>query len=102
MSSSEGGLFFWFATMLTVVSFVYLFIFVDSKGKGKRAMIKQFLYEGIPNAFKSLLRKICGDTAVWAIERLQRWICFEANPIIQFMYLTLAIGGYYLYVAYGF
>ena len=100
--SAGGGAFFWFATILTAISFIYLFVFVDSKGKGKMAVIKRFIYETIPNAFKTALRKILGENAVWAIERLQSWICFEANPLIQVFYLVLAVGGYYLYVVYGF
>ena len=33
---ASGGIFFWFATTISLVSFVYLFVFVDAKGKGKR------------------------------------------------------------------
>ena len=96
------SLFIWVASMLTMIAFVYCFVFVDAKGTGIQAKIKRFLYEKVPDTFKACLRKICGERAVWAIERFQRWLCFEANPLIQFFYLFLAVGGYYLYVAYGF
>ena len=64
------GLFLWVASTLTMISFVYCFVFVDAKGTGIQAKIKRFLYQDTPRAFKSGLRKICGDRAVWAIERL--------------------------------
>ena len=43
-----------------------------------------------------------GDKIVWFLERTVSYVCFEANPAIQVFYLVLAIGGYYLYVVYGF
>ncbi len=86
-----------------VVSFVYCFVFVDGKGKGPAAMGKRLIYEKIPNTIKSTIRMIpCGDNIVWFLERSQSYICFEANPMIQCFYLALAVGGYYLYVMYGF
>lgn len=70
------------ASVLSMISFVYLFIFVNKDGKGKRAAVKRFLYDGIPNAFKSCLRMTCGERAVWALERFTKYLCFEANPLI--------------------
>ena len=64
------GLFFWVATTLTLVSFIYCFVFVDAKGTGVQAKIKRFLYEDVPRAFKSGLRGLFGEKAVWAVERL--------------------------------
>ena len=64
-----SAIFLTVASLLSMIAFVYLFIFVDKAGKGKRAAAKRLIYDGIPNAFKSVLRKICGDRAVWALER---------------------------------
>ena len=60
----KGGIFFWVATSLTLISFVYCFVFVDSKGKGKIAVVKRFIYESIPNAILSAIRKLLGEKAV--------------------------------------
>ena len=88
---------------LLMISFLYCFVFVDEKGKGYMAMGKRLLYKKIPAACKSAIEKVPGgSTLVWFLERSQRYICFEANPAIQFFYLALAVGGYYLYVVYGF
>ena len=86
---------------LCMVGFLYCFIFVDAKGKGPQAKVKRFLYEGIPGAIKGGLRKCCGDKAVWALERITSYVCYEANPAIQCMYVVMAGGGYYGYFFYG-
>ena len=90
------------AGFLSTVAFFYCFVFVDRNGKGIQAKIKRFLYEGLPNAIKAGLRATLGERAVWCVERSQSWLCFEANPLIQIFYLVLAVGGYYMYVVYGF
>ena len=64
------SLFFWVAATLSIISFVYCFVFVDAKGTGIQAKIKRFLYEDAPRAFKNGLKRLCGERAVWAIERL--------------------------------
>jgi len=97
------GLFEYVAGGLTLLSFVYCFVFVDAKGKGIPAMGKRLIYQRIPAAFKAAIRMLpCGDNMIWFVERTQSYVCFEANPAIQVFYLTLAVGGYYCYVVYGF
>ena len=65
--------------------------------------MKRLLYQQIPIAIKSGIRRIPGgEKVVWFMERAQSYVCYEANPAIQVMYLLLAVGGYYLYVVYGF
>ena len=88
--------------ILSTIAFFYCFIFVDKKGKGWQAKMKRFLYDGIPGFILSCITKVCGETAAWAVERGAKYLCFEANPLIQFFYLFLAVGGYYMYVVYGF
>ena len=63
------GLFVLFASVLSLISFVYCFVFVDAKGTGIQAKIKRFLYQDTPRAFKNGLRKLFGERAVWAVER---------------------------------
>lgn len=96
-------MFYEVAAILFAVSFFYCFVFVDAKGKGVPAIGKRFLYEKLPNGIKTGIRMIpFGDKVVWFLERAQNYICFEANPMIQFFYLSLAVGGYAAYVIYGF
>lgn len=64
--------------------------------------MKRFLYEDLPGGMKKGVKAILGERAVWAIERSQRWLCHEANPLIQIFYLLLAVGGFVAYVLYGF
>mmetsp|Transcript_13800 Transcript_13800/g.17463 ORF Transcript_13800/g.17463 Transcript_13800/m.17463 type:complete len:217 (-) Transcript_13800:694-1344(-) len=65
--------------------------------------MKRLLYQKIPIAIKTGVRKVPGgESLVWFMERAQSYVCYEANPAIQLMYLFLAVGGYYCYVMYGF
>lgn len=97
------SLFYMVAGALLGISFLYCFVFVDIKGKGIQGQAKRMLYQRIPIAIKNGFRKLPGgEKFVWFIERSQSYVCYEANPAIQVMYLVLAVGGYYLYVMYGF
>ena len=88
--------------VLTTIAFLYCFVFVDRDGKGVQAKMKRLLYETIPSSIKGCLRATFGNKAVWCVERSVSYVCYEANPMIQIFYLLLAVGGYYLYVVYGF
>lgn len=88
--------------LLVLVSFIYLFVCVDSHGGGIMAKIKNFLFNTAPEGLKRGGRKVCGDRFVSAIEGLITYVCFTANPIVQILYLVLAFGGFYCYVSYGF
>ena len=90
------------ASGLMMSSFFYCFIFVDANGKGKRSSVKQFLYITCPDMFKSCLRKVGCEPVAATIEGGTTYLCFSANPFLQFMYLILAVGGYYLFAVYGF
>lgn len=90
------------AVVLSTIAFFYCFVFVDRDGTGIQAKMKRFLYEELPDSMKRGVKACLGERAVWAIERAQRWLCYEANPLIQIFYLILAIGGYAGYVLYGF
>ena len=74
---------FWVvAAILTTIAFFYCFVFVDRDGKGIVAQMKRFLYEDLPGGIKLVLKKCLGERAVWFLERSQRWLCHEANPLI--------------------
>lgn len=75
-------MFFAVALFLGTIAFLYLFVFVDKKGKGVAAKIKVFLYDTIPAGVKAFLRKTCGEKAVWALDRMVAYTCYEANPAI--------------------
>jgi palmitoyltransferase len=47
-------------------------------------------------------RAILGDFITEKLLAIFNYICYEKNPIVQIMYLILAIGGFAIYVVVGF
>ena len=90
------------AIMLTMSSFVYCFLFVDVEGKGKRSAVKRFIYRTCPEACLSVLVKLGCEPVARGMRQWALYLCYSANPMIQIVYLVMAVGGYYLWVVYGF
>ena len=91
-----------FAIILVTVAFFYLFVCVDSYGKGALPKIKRFLFETLPNTLRAIGTKICGKRAVKCVDGTARYICYEPNPLVQIVYFVCAFGGFYVYVQDGF
>jgi hypothetical protein len=47
-------------------------------------------------------RAVLGDFIIDKILGVFNYICYQKNPIVQIMYLILAIGGFAIYVVIGF
>lgn len=45
---------------------------------------------------------MCGAWLVDSIDAVADYLCYQANPIVQVIYLVCAVGGYATYVCYGF
>ena len=95
-------MFHFIASTLTGISFIYCFIFVDKEGKGKRAAVKRFIWDGIPGFLKGCIKKCVGERGVKAWDNTINYMFYSRNPSVQFFYLMLAVGGYTGYVMYGF
>lgn len=91
-----------FTILLLIGSFFYLFVCIDPNSGSTLSKIRYFLFKGMPNLLKHYGRKLCGDRVVNTIERMITWICFSTNPLIQILYLVLALGGFFIYVQVGF
>ena len=52
---------------LVMISFLYLFIFVDVKGQGMAASVKRFFYVSVPGVFGSCLYSIGCEPVVLAL-----------------------------------
>lgn len=76
-----------FIILLVFVSFFYLFVCVDGSKKGILADLKRVLFERLPNSMKIAGRATCGNWFVDMIEKLADYICYQANPFIQILYL---------------
>ena len=51
---------YFFGIVLVTVAFFYLFVCVDSYGKGVLPKIKRMLFEDLPNTLRAIGTKICG------------------------------------------
>jgi len=45
---------------------------------------------------------IFGERIIELIDNTQTYLCYRANPMVQFMYLGCAVGGFVVYVSRGF
>mmetsp|Transcript_73470 Transcript_73470/g.192680 ORF Transcript_73470/g.192680 Transcript_73470/m.192680 type:complete len:390 (-) Transcript_73470:47-1216(-) len=55
-----------------------------------------------PWALKKALEKCCGPRAPAALDAAWNYVCFKSNPIVQVFYLLVVVGGYLVFVAYGY
>jgi palmitoyltransferase len=88
-----------FGLSLLVISFLYILVCVDPSKNTCLAKVKHTLCLKLP-------RKCCRagiDNAVTKIVfRVFKFVCYRRNPIIQVLYLVLAVGGFYYYWVVGF
>lgn len=87
---------------LLIGSFFYLFVCVDPNSGTVLSKMRNFLFKSLPDMLKRTGRKVFGDGCVDRVERMIQYICFSTNPIVQILYLFLAVGGFFIYVQVGF
>ena len=93
--------YFWLFT-LSIITVLYLFVCVDGHQTGCLAKMKRFLFSSLPNILRGAGRRMCGAWLVDSIDAVADYLCYQANPIVQVIYLVCAVGGYATYVRYGF
>ena len=88
-----------FLTLLLLIgSFFYLFVCVDPHSGSFLSKMRFFLFKGLPNMMRSYGRRFLGNRFVDSVEGMVTYICFSTNPLIQILYLFLAVGGFYIYI----
>lgn len=88
--------------LLTIITVIYLFVCVDSNKPGLLSKIKNALFYTLPNLARNLASRICGQWFVSKVDGLATYLCYSQNPIVQFIYLICAVGGFAIYFIYGF
>ncbi len=88
--------------LLLVGSFFYLFVCVDPNSGSVLSKMRNFLFKSLPDILKRAGRKLFGERCVDKVEGMIQYICFSTNPLVQILYLILAVGGFYIYVQVGF
>mmetsp|Transcript_98218 Transcript_98218/g.204851 ORF Transcript_98218/g.204851 Transcript_98218/m.204851 type:complete len:389 (+) Transcript_98218:204-1370(+) len=56
----------------------------------------------LPRTLKSVLLKCCGPRGPAALDRTWDYLCYKTNPLVQIFYLFVVVGGYLVFVAFGY
>jgi len=56
----------------------------------------------IPWVLKATLEKCCGKRAPAAVDAAWVYVCYTSNPLVQFFYLLVVVGGYLTFVMFGY
>ncbi|KAM3134979.1 hypothetical protein pb186bvf_012979 [Paramecium bursaria] len=83
---------------LVTGSLLYLLVCVDPNSQGILGKLNRFVFEFMP----SLIKKIVGERIFNILSRAQNYFFYSNHPIVQIFYILVAVGGYILYVYYGF
>lgn len=95
---------YWELLIFMVFSITSLFILlcVSPEGTGFLSKVSRFLLYTVPDVGYSLVLKVFGERLTNGVQKAVHYVIAEPNPIFQFVYLLLSIGGYVVYVFYGF
>ena len=87
-----------------VIGALGLGIFLWGKPNGNSIFDR--LYRAVcvntPRALKSVLRRIFGPKGADFLDWLWEYVCYTSNPLVQIFYLCVVVGGYLVFVAYGY
>ena len=99
------GLNFWgLLVVYVVLIFGGLGIFLYGKSDGDSFFDKAYrvINVHIPNGLKWLTRKLIGERGPQALDAIWSYLAYECNPLVQIFYLFIIVGGYSIYVIYGY
>jgi hypothetical protein len=60
--------------------------------------IRRFVLETIPATIKALGTRLCGERVMNALESIWTYVLYKPNPIVQIVYVLVAVGGFYVYI----
>lgn len=93
------GVFTW---VLIIVATFYCLVCQDRHEAGFMSDLRMFFLETLPDKFKKLAKRVCGERIVQSSEQLVTYVLYKPNPIVQIVYAVCAGGGFFIYVTYGF
>lgn len=88
-----------YALFAIVISFIAC---VDPDGGKLHNRVARFVHAFPEQVVWPVLRRVCGARVQGQLARLSHWLCEEANPILQMLYLLLICGGYGLVVIFAY
>lgn len=93
------GLHFILGYALVVCIIVYTLLCGDSDfhRNGLVGMFHRFLTNGLCSCCKRACNKVMGPKVTNSLSKLETYCCWTPNPFMQLFYVSLILGGYYLY-----
>ena len=94
----------WFLLVYLVgaTSAFFLLMCVNPYGTGILSRMSHFLQITVPALASRLTDRVCGARFAPAFAYYCSYIFKKPNPAFQLLYLVLSVGGFYVYVTYGF
>lgn len=91
-------------SIYVVVGGLGIGIFLWGKPDGNSAFDKmyQLVCQIAPRLLKTGLEKVFGPRAPKALDAAWMYVCFSSNPLVQTFYIAVLVGGYTVFVAYGY
>ena len=80
----------------------FLLMCVNPYGTGVLSRLSRFLQITLPAWASGLTDRVCGPRFAPAVTYYCSYIFKKPNPSFQIIYLLLSLGGFYIYVTYGF
>ncbi|CAG9316038.1 unnamed protein product [Blepharisma stoltei] len=95
---------FWLFSIYMVISVSFLFVLlcVNPHGTGPLSYLSRFFYVKLPAFFDRISLKILGPMGKSKISYYALYIFNRPNPFFQLTYLSLSLGGYYIFYAQAF
>lgn len=96
--------FIWITLTYVVLGFSAVGIFLWGKPDGNSLFDRAYRVVCVyaPRLLKKGLEKCCGKRAPKLLDAIWTYLCFTSNPLVQVFYVFVVVGGYLVFVAYGF
>ncbi len=82
---------------VVTVSSLYLLVCVDKHDTTCKGKLRDYVYR-LPVRFRRLGRAYKCEFVYLGCERLALYLCFKKNPVLQCIYIILAVGGFLIYI----
>ena len=88
--------------VLVVCSCFYVLVCVDPNDKTFLGTLRNYFFEDVPRSTRRNIRRFAGERVLAMFDGTIHYVIYTPNPLIQLLYLLLAVGGFYIYVEVGF
>ncbi|CAD8211756.1 unnamed protein product [Paramecium pentaurelia] len=92
-----------FLAILTLIFLIigaslYLLVCVDPNSPGLLGIMNRFVFNTIP----TIIKKILGERIFTIFQRAVDYFFYSNHPLVQIFYVLVAVGGYLVYLYFGF